>query len=207
MSTSPARNLAVPIAVGVVVVGALVLAMLLTGSDDSPEPAPMPDNVTVDIEGDPLPDFSGEPDQAVGMVAPNAGGADFDGTPVIISNDGRPKVVLFLAHWCPHCQREVPRVQNYLEDTGFPQAVDLLSVTSGYSPSAANWPPSEWLAREGWTVPVLVDDEQSSVFAAYGGTAYPYYVLIAADGTVALRATGEQDPALLAQIMETLAGG
>ena len=38
-------------------------------------------------------------DPAVGMAMPELDGASFDGTPVTIANDGRPKVLLFLAHW------------------------------------------------------------------------------------------------------------
>ena len=31
----------------------------------------------------------------------------FDGTPVEIAPDGKAKLVVFLAHWCPHCRAEV----------------------------------------------------------------------------------------------------
>ena len=30
----------------------------------------------------------------------------FDGADVAIANDGRAKLILFLAHWCPHCQEQ-----------------------------------------------------------------------------------------------------
>ena len=39
---------------------------------------------------------------------------------------GRPKVLLFLAHWCPHCQPEVPLVQAWLDSGGLPADVDLI---------------------------------------------------------------------------------
>jgi len=38
-------------------------------------------------------------DPAVGMPLPELIGQSFDGTPVSITNDGRPKVIFFLAHW------------------------------------------------------------------------------------------------------------
>lgn len=51
------------------------------------------------VTGTALPRFPDGPDPAVGMMMPEVEGASFDGTPVTISNDGRPKVLLFLAHW------------------------------------------------------------------------------------------------------------
>ncbi|MDQ3782544.1 MAG: redoxin domain-containing protein, partial [Actinomycetota bacterium] len=51
-------------------------------------------------------------DPAVGIAAPAVVGEDFDGNTVSIDpTDGSPKAIMFLAHWCPHCQAEVPRVQ------------------------------------------------------------------------------------------------
>ena len=47
-----------------------------------------------------------------------------------------------------------------------------------------------WLAREGWTAPVITDPD-GSVASAYGLTAFPFFVFVNADGTVAARATGE----------------
>ena len=39
---------------------------------------------------------------------------DFEGDAVAITNDGRPKIILLFAHWCPHCQNEVPVVTEWL---------------------------------------------------------------------------------------------
>ena len=54
----------------------------------------------VTVTGNPLPRLpdAGE-DPAVGMEMPEMEGASFDGTPVSITDDGRPKVLLILAHW------------------------------------------------------------------------------------------------------------
>jgi hypothetical protein len=54
----------------------------------------------VTVTGTALPLFPEEgADPAVGMAMPELEGASFDGTPVTIGNDGRPKVLLILAHW------------------------------------------------------------------------------------------------------------
>ena len=47
----------------------------------------------------PIPETGQDPVVANGMTMPDLVGASFDGTPVSITNDGRPKVILFLAHW------------------------------------------------------------------------------------------------------------
>ena len=57
-------------------------------------------------------------DPAVGRAMPEVRGTSFDGSSVAIANDGRAKVLLFVAHWCPHCQREVPVVQAWLDGRG-----------------------------------------------------------------------------------------
>jgi thiol-disulfide isomerase/thioredoxin len=143
------------------------------------------------ITGTTLPDFENpNGDPAVGMPAPEVRGVGFDGTPVSIAADGRPKVVLFLAHWCPHCQEEVPLVQAWVALGGVPDEADLVSVATGIDPAAPNYPPDAWLEREGWTVPVIVDPT-NSVATAYGLTAFPYWVFIGPDATIRARAAGE----------------
>ena len=144
------------------------------------------------VTGNPLPEFPGPgaADPAAGQPAPEVEGADFDGTPVSVEADGRPKVVLFLAHWCPHCQEEVPLLQTWVTAGGVPLGVDIISVATGTRSDAPNYPPDAWLEREGWTSPVIVDPT-NSVATAYGLTAYPFWVFIGPDGTVRARATGE----------------
>lgn len=195
------------LALGAAVVVALIAAVALSGGEAGDDPG-MPADAAVSVTGSPLPAFAGDPsnDPAIGMAAPSVTGEDFSGQAVSITNDGRPKVLLFLAHWCPHCQREVTAVQAYQDETGFPPVADLMSVATSYTPARPNWPPSSWLTREGWSFPVLVDDATSTAFTAFGAGAFPYYVLIGSDGTVALRLSGEQDPATLASLMEQLAG-
>jgi thiol-disulfide isomerase/thioredoxin len=144
-------------------------------------------------------------DPAVGMMAPEVTGQDFDGTTVSIAADGTPRVVLFLAHWCTHCQAEVPRVQEWLDAGGGVDGVEIVSVTTSANSGADNWPPSEWLDREGWTSPNIRDDQASSVLEAYGGSSFPFWVFVNGDGTVAVRLAGEIDISTLEAGMNNLA--
>ncbi len=161
------------------------------------------------ITGAALPEFQYQlpdaPDTAVGMPAPEVRGADFAGKQVAIAKDGRPKVILFIAHWCPHCQREVPLIQAWVNAGGVPSGVDVISVATSIDPSRPNYPPDAWLAREGWTVPVIADPT-NSVAGAYGLPAFPYWVFVGPDGNVRARAVGELTTDNLKTVIDGLGG-
>jgi cytochrome c biogenesis protein CcmG, thiol:disulfide interchange protein DsbE len=156
------------------------------------------------VAGTALPRFeSSEGDPAVGLQAPAVDGSDFDGRPVAIEPDGRPKVAIFLAHWCPHCQREVRVIQRWLDERGTPDGVDLVSVVTSIDPARPNYPPDAWLDRERWSVPIVDPDHQ--VADAYGLDAFPYFVLIDGQGRVVGRTTGELPVETLDQMIAQLA--
>lgn len=87
-----------------------IAAVLLSGSDESTDANPTADGGgtaveisetrPVTVSGDILPQLpeSGA-DFALGLTMPELTGQSFDGTPVEIKNDGRPKIIMFLTHW------------------------------------------------------------------------------------------------------------
>ena len=174
-------------AAGAVLVAAII-AVAATGGNDG-EPTERTARLT--ITGVELPAYEEGRDPALGLAAPALEGESFEGSPETIVDDGRAKAIVFLAHWCPHCQREVPLIQDWIDVHGRPANVDLYSVATSNDPAQPNYPPDEWLRREGWTVPVLVDDSSGSAATAYGLTAFPYFVFVDAEGKVVARATGE----------------
>lgn len=148
----------------------------------------------VTVEGEDLPFFeSGAADPAVGLTAPTVSGADWDGNEFTIGPDGRAKILVMLAHWCPHCQREVPVIQEWVESGGLPEGVDLYGVTvlTNRLRDGDTWPPSEWLDGAGWTSPTIMDDEQGSAVSAYGLTSTPTYVVLDGDNNNLGRLAGE----------------
>jgi thiol-disulfide isomerase/thioredoxin len=152
------------------------------------------------ITGQPLVAFADPAnDPAVGQTIPSV-----TSPTASIALDGRPKVLMFVAHWCPHCQREVPLIQAWINGGGLPADVDLISVSTGIDASRPNYPPEAWLAREGWTPPVIVDST-NEVASAFGLSAYPYFVFVNADGTVQGRLSGELPTADLETIIAQLA--
>jgi thiol-disulfide isomerase/thioredoxin len=190
---------------------ALVVALAVGGNDDDTagntangDPAT---TGTVTVSGDALPPFAdGANDPAVGMVLPTLEGHDQTGAPMTISADGRPTMIMFVAHWCPHCQREVPVVQQWVDDGGLPDGVDLVSVSTAIDPSRPNYPPDAWLADEGWTAPALVDADDSAA-QAVGLSAYRFFVAVAGDGRVVFRTSGELTADQLDAIASALAPG
>ena len=146
----------------------------------------------VTVAGDALPampESGGDP--AVGTAAPDLLGKSFGGSPVTIGRDGKPKLVLFVAHWCPHCQREVPLLVSWLKDHSLPDGVELLTVSTATSADRPNYPPSTWLEDEGWTAPVLADSADAAAATAFGLPGFPYLVGIDAQGKVVGRLSGE----------------
>ena len=123
-----------------------------------------------------------------------------------IGPTGTPQVVMFVAHWCPHCQAEVPRIVDLAKQGAF-DGLRMSTVATGTNPDYPNYPPSAWLSRENWPFPVMVDSDQSTAAQAYGLSAYPFFVFVGADGKVAGRATGELAPADLTKILDALRDG
>jgi thiol-disulfide isomerase/thioredoxin len=127
----------------------------------------------------------------VGQLIPEVAGQSFDGTPIDIKNDGQAKLVLFVAHWCPHCQREVPLLTSYLKSHPLPSGVHLYTVATSTSANSPNYPPSAWLQKVGWKAPTMADSPDTKAAAAFGLTAFPYFVAVDGAGKVVARTTGE----------------
>ncbi len=144
------------------------------------------------VVGDPLPVYAaGTEDVAVGLPAPSVTGADWNDNPVTIEPDGTPKIVVFLAHWCPHCQAEVPVIQDWVDAGNLPEDVQLISVATSTDRLRPNWPPQEWLEEEGWTAPVIMDDEIGTVAGNYGMAGTPFYVVLDGENDNVGRLSGE----------------
>ena len=67
------------------------------------------------------------PDPAVGTVFPTVTGQQFDGKQMTIAPNGKPHIIMVVAHWCSFCQKEVPRIQEWLNASGMPADVDLVT--------------------------------------------------------------------------------
>ena len=105
------------------------------------------------VEGRALAPFeTTDNDSAVGKLAPIATGVDLLTNELVrIAPEGRPLVVAFFAHWCPHCQREVDALTEWLLANKLPSNVDLFAISTFEAPERGNHPPSRWFKDEGET--------------------------------------------------------
>ena len=119
---------------------------------------------SVEVAGDPLPQFSDSTaDTAIGMTAPTLTGKGFTGN-TIVTGPGAPTLLVFLAHWCQYCQREVPLLVQWNRDGLVPSGLDVVAITTSSDPASPNFPPSEWLAREEFPPlwPVMTDSGEKT---------------------------------------------
>ena len=180
---------------GLVVVLGLA-AILSSGGDDGNKPGEgIEQTRPVTVTGTALPELAPDGgDAAVGKTIPDVTGQSFDGSPVEIRNDGRAKLIVFVAHWCSHCQNEIPVLADWLKSNSLPNGVDLYTVSTGVTSKRPNYPPSTWLDRENWTAKTLADSEGQEAASAYGLTAFPYFVAVDGAGKVVARTSGEIGP-------------
>jgi thiol-disulfide isomerase/thioredoxin len=162
---------------------------------------------SVEVVGDPLPQYSDSAsDTAIGMTAPILTGKGFTGN-TIVTGPGAPTLLVFLAHWCGYCQREVPLLVQWNRDGLVPSGLDVIAITTSTDPASPNFPPSEWLAREEFPPlwPVMTDSGEKTAATAMGVSGFPFFVLLDSSGKVALRISGEIEmPVLTEQINKAL---
>ncbi|MEZ5236156.1 MAG: TlpA disulfide reductase family protein [Acidimicrobiales bacterium] len=198
----PVVALAVVLLAGAVAIGASALGRN-AGTD-----AAQPQRAPVTVTGEALPPMpsGGAADAAIGQPAPSLQGTTLTGEPITVPGAGKAKLVMFLAHWCPHCQKEVPILTDYLPDNT-PADVELYSIATATDSSLPNYPPVAWLDREGWPVVTMADSESNTAGQAYGVTGYPMFVAVDAAGNVVARRSGELSTAEVQSMLDAAASG
>ena len=182
--------------IAVIIGGAAIVAISSSGSDSNTSSGNISEFSEITVTGEELPAFdsvSSATDAAIGMTAPVVSGKGFTGTEITTDGAGTPTLLVFLAHWCPHCQREVPLLVEWEKDGKTPTGIDVIAVATGTDPANPNFPPSEWLAREEFPAlwPVIADSADKKAADAFGLSGYPYFVLVDAQGKVFKRLSGE----------------
>lgn len=177
----------------VVILGVIAVVAARGSRNEATEKVDAQQTAPVEISGTPLPGLPDTgADAAVGQTIPSATGIGFSGEPVEIGpDDDTAKVIIFAAHWCPHCQRELPILVDHLETSPMPDDVELLTVSTSVVEARGNYPPSSWFDEIGWTAPVLVDSEAGEAAAAFALPGFPYFVAVDREGKVVARTSGE----------------
>ena len=197
------------LAVGVVAVLAAVFGVvaLTTSSDQDASLEGASEFQNVVVVGDPLPRFGDGAYLALGATAPVLEGFGFLGNEVT-TTPGTPMLLVFLAHWCPFCQKEVPVLVNWNNSGLVPDNLDVIAVTTGTDEAQPNFPPSVWLANEKWPElwPVLDDNKDQTAGNAFGLAGYPFMTLIGSDGKVLWRNSGEISAEALTEAVNAALG-
>jgi peroxiredoxin len=161
------------------------------------------------ITGEPLAQAppTGQEDGSVGTVAPAVTGQNFAGEDVTLyeEDDDTATIAVFLAHWCPVCNREIPKIVNNYGDGSLPDGVEFVAVSTGVQPGQANYPPSAWLQSRDWQFPIIADSSGNDIAQAYGLQAYPMMVALGDDGEVLARTTGELPESGIQQVVDLAA--
>ena len=210
-SSSGRGNFIVGAIIAIVIGGAAIVAISSSGSESSTSSGNISEFSDITVTGDALPAFdsvSTATDTAIGLPAPVVSGKGFTGTEITTDGAGTPTLLVFLAHWCPHCQREVPLLVQWEKDGKTPTGVDVIAVATGTDPANPNFPPSEWLAREEFPAlwPVIADSADKKAANAFGLSGYPYLVLVDAQGNVFKRLSGEIPMDELTAIIDQMIG-
>jgi thiol-disulfide isomerase/thioredoxin len=130
-----------------------------------------------------------------------------NGQPLTIPPAGsRPKLVFYIAHWCPHCQREVPLLQSWIDQKSSSINADLFAVSTGVDQSRGNYPPAAWLTKEHWSVPTLADSPNDDAARAAGLSGYPFFVAVDKNGKVVKRFSGERSIPEIEAVIASMQG-
>ena len=192
------------IAGAVILVLGLAIAIGVTLSSE-PVAAGLPEGETT-VTGDLLPEFAGENDDniALGLAAPIFSAPNENSEIVSLEKNGNAKALLFLAHWCGYCQKEVPVVQGFIDSAGVPPGVDVIAIATSIDRGRENYPPQKWLADEGWSETQLYDLDRE-IGNAYGLSAFPYWVFLDKDLNIVARRTGNLPADMVGALLIQLA--
>lgn len=199
-------KIAIGVALLVGLVAVVAFAMKDSGGADQNRVAFQPATVTGDsLSQMPENTVIYTDDPSIGSPIPHVVGKSFDGSKVEIK-PGEPMLIAVVAHWCAHCQDEVPRIVGWQQDGSISKKVKIIGIATAADESRGNFPPASWLEAENWTNETLVDTPKEAVMQAFGATGFPTLIAVTADGTVALRGSTELDLQQVQQLVDAALG-
>ena len=101
---------------------------------------------------------------------------------------GRPLLINFWATWCAPCRREMPLLQS-VQDEQTESGLQVIGIALDNRKDARRF-----VTETGIRYPILYGEHDGAVFAeSFGGgfVALPFSVLVAADGEIVARKSGE----------------
>jgi cytochrome c biogenesis protein CcmG/thiol:disulfide interchange protein DsbE len=213
--TTPPKKVLLGVVLGILVLAGIIAAVVSATADEKAATDPQGKGSTallgavsqsVSVSGAALPPMpQGGQDKAIGTKIPSVNGFAANNTPISIAA-GKPMLIVGFAHWCPHCQAEVPLLVKWRESGVIPAEVSVIGISTAVDEAKGNFPPGSWLTAQQWSDPVLVDSEDSEAFAALGGSSFPYLLAVNAEGTVVGRFSGEAPESVVADLVAKAIG-
>ena len=93
---------------------------------------------------------------------------------------GRPTALAIWAPWCPACQEELPILDRVVKETPGVQMITIVTAI-GDRPGPT---PEGYLADQGLTFPVAVDDRSGTLASGFGLTSFPSVLFVDSAGIV-----------------------
>ena len=90
---------------------------------------------------------------------------------------------------------EIPEILKLRNQGDLPDNLNIIGISTAVVEDRENYPPSEWIVEKDWTWPVLADTIDAEAFQLYGGTGFPYTVILNSDGSVKARTSGSSSAA------------
>lgn len=127
-----------------------------------------------------------------------------DAPPLNDAVRGKMVVLNFWASWCAPCRKEMPSLQRLSEKLD-PALYQVLGVSVDDDENLVR----EFLLQHGIQFPNYLDSDMSMARKAIGVNAYPETLLIAPDGTIVRRISGEQiwDSSGMLAVLEDVRAG
>jgi len=139
--------------------------------------------------------------------APTFETVDLAGEPFDLADlAGRPKIVMFFLHTCPHCHKALEFFEKNLADIPEAKRPALVAISVQNRPSAVRMA----LADEGLDFFTPLVDPGGEIASAYGlSSGVPDISLVDAEGEIVYRMQGwreDRDPALMRMYLHRIAG-
>lgn len=188
------RSWLYPVLIVGIVVLAVVVVVVTSGKDDKGGKSGSKDDKTATAAKDP-----GNPKALIGKAAPSLSGPDMTGSGDVSLNDmaGKPTLVVFWAHWCPHCQKELPIIQKLSKQ--MKGQVNFLTVSTSAQPGSGGEQystPEKFIETVGMTMPTVTDSSGKDA-RAYGLEGFPQIYFLDSSLVVKSAMSGEKPEEVL----------
>ena len=141
-------------------------------------------------------------DTAEGKISPTIKYKLPDDEIYVTYPENNPTIILFVAHWCPYCQEEIPEVIKWIEeDEVLEKGLSVILVVTSTDSSRPNYPPEDWLYNEKWQFPIIYDDDNNSIADYFGVEYFPSWVFTESDKTIAMTYAGKISKEELANLI------